>query len=354
MMNDEAGISCIINRNWSVSTAKSLYQVWMFQIAWGQISFILGVVGNVFTLYATTAHNAIKLDKMSIWIIKNLAVVDICNCFLVVFPILLNQYGKFNGLIIFGRTFNEIMGHYRYLFLVANLFLVNILSLNKLFRCLFPLRYLFPTRCQKNIVTIATVVVSMIPTLYTVYAVKTGFEKITSEWQVRNYLGAAYIGGVKTLQNECFTSEFDLVLAYVIAFVFSALPCLSLVIFNSSLVINALLKANLTVNKMNILAVILVTTGFLISFLPYFFFMVFDRISDEADELSWSITYLSVWINPIIYLAVNPSFRRFTIERLSKVKSVGPLKRTLPQNSMNNQGSAANNINQPGVLETPS
>ena len=351
MMNDEADISCIINRNWSVSTAKSLDQVWMFQIAWGQIAFILGVVGNVFTLYATTAHNAIKLDKMSIWIIKNLAVVDICNCFLVVFPILLNQYGKFNGLTIFGATFNEIMGHYRYLFLVANLFLVNILSLNKLFRCLFPLRNLFPTRCQKNIVTIATVVISMVPTLYTVYAVKTGFEKITSEWQVRNYLGAARIGGVET---ECFTSEFDLVLAYVVVIVFSALPCLTLVIFNSSLVINALLKANLTVNKMNILAVILVTTGFLISILPYFFFMVFDGISDEADELSWSITYLSVWINPIIYLAVNPSFRRFTIERSLKVKSVCPLKRTLPPNSLNTQGSAANNINQPGVLETQS
>ena len=299
-MNDEQAYSCSVNRNWSSSTPTSLLQIWRFQIAWGQICFILGVLGNVFTLYATVAHNAIKLDKMSIWIIKNLAVVDICNCFLVVLPILLNQYGKIYGLIIFGGTFNEIMGHYRYLFLVANLFLVNILSLNKLIRCLFPLRNLFPTRCQKNIVTIVTVVISMVPTLYTVYGVKTGFEKITSEWKVRNYLGAAYIAGVKALQIECFTSEFDLVLAYAIAIVFSALPCLSLVTFNSCLVIYALLKTNLTVNKMNILAVILVTTGFLISILPYFFFMIFDGISHEGDELSWSIAYLSVWINPII------------------------------------------------------
>ena len=330
MMNDEQAYLCSGERTWSSSTPTSLLQIWRFQIAWGQICFSLGVLGNVFTIYATTAHNAIKLDKMSIWIIKNLAVVDICNCFLVVFPILLNQYWKINGLIIYGATFNEILGHYRYLFLVANLFLVNILSLNKLLRCLFPLRNLFPTRCQKNIVTIATFFISMVPTLYTVYAVKTGFEKITSEWQAKNYLEAAYIGGVET---ECFTSEFDLVLAYVVVIVFSALPCLTLVTFNSCLVINALLKANWTINKLNILAVILVTTGFLISFLPYFFFMLFDGIFDEADELSWSITYLSVWINPIIYLAVNPSFRRFTIERLSIVKSVCPLKRTLPPNS---------------------
>ena len=133
-------------------------------MVWGQISFILGVVGNIFILYSTTVHNAIKLDKMSIWIIKNLAIADICNCFLVVFPILLNQYGKLNGLIIFGETFNNVMGCYRYLFFVANLYQVNILSLNKLLRCLFPLRNMVPTKRQKLIVTMTTIFISALPT----------------------------------------------------------------------------------------------------------------------------------------------------------------------------------------------
>ena len=63
--------------------------IYGFEIAWEQICFILGVSGNVFVLYATIAHKAIKLDKMSIWIIKNLAVADIGNCVLVLLPILL-------------------------------------------------------------------------------------------------------------------------------------------------------------------------------------------------------------------------------------------------------------------------
>ena len=135
---------------------STLETIWRCQIAWGQISFLLGVLGNIFTLYATTAHNAIKLDKMSIWIIKNLAVADICNCLLVILPILLYQYGKVSQLQIYGVKFNKIFACYRYTFLAANLLLVNILSLNKLLRCLFPLRNLVPTKRQKMFVTMTT------------------------------------------------------------------------------------------------------------------------------------------------------------------------------------------------------
>ena len=76
--------------------------IYGFEIAWVQISFILGVSGNVFVLYATIAHKAIKLDKMSIWIIKNLAVADIGNCVLVLLPILLIQHGKLYDVLVFG------------------------------------------------------------------------------------------------------------------------------------------------------------------------------------------------------------------------------------------------------------
>ena len=289
-------------------------------MVWGQISFILGVVGNIFILYSTTVHNAIKLDKMSIWIIKNLAVADICNCFLVVFPILLNQYGKLNGLIIFGETFNNVMGCYRYLFFVANLYQVNILSLNKLLRCLFPLRNMVPTKRQKLIVTMTTIFISALPMLFAVYSLKSGLTSISPFWEDQEYLGGAWIAfnvpNPSSSKNRHYT-----VVNLMVVCVFNALPCLTLVVINSSLVIFALLKASYTVNKMNILIVILVTIAFLISFLPFFMYNILLIIpSLQAIELTWSATYISVWINPIIYLAVNPSFKRFTAEKLSPLK----------------------------------
>ena len=80
--------------------------MYQLQIVWGQLSFILETFGNGFVLYATVARNAIKLDKMSVWIIKNLAVADICNCWMVMLPILMTQYGSMN------QTYCIVLGCY--------------------------------------------------------------------------------------------------------------------------------------------------------------------------------------------------------------------------------------------------
>ena len=295
-----------------------LQTIWKCQIAWGQISFLLGVLGNIFTLYATTAHNAIKLDKMSIWIIKNLAVADICNCFLVVLPILIYQYGSVHGLQTFDETFHEILACYRYMFFVANLFLVNVLSLNKLLRCLFPLRNLVTTKRQKFTVTMTTVIVSAVPSIWEVYVIKSGFADVNEEWKLTQYSGAALIGGTDHDIDKF--GVFRFALGRIIICIFNALPCLTLIVINSSLITYALWKANSTVNMKNILTVIMVTGVFLTSILPYFVnyvLMFFWKQSLEFEEIAWSISYLSTWINPFIYLAVNPSFRKFTAGKLS-------------------------------------
>ena len=300
--------------------------IWKCQIAWGQISFILGVLGNIFTLYATTPHNAIKLDKMSIWIIKNLAVADICNCFLVVFPILLYQYGNITQLQMFGDTINKILACYRYIFFVANLFLVNILSLNKLLRCLFPLRNLVPTKRQKIIVTMTTLIVSALIAIWTAYGIEFGFLIVNLN---REYFGAAYMGYAHYgLQTQ--TTDLQYVLQWSILVVLNFLPCIMLIIINTTLVAVAVVKARSTINKTNILMVVLVTLAFLLSTLPHFIDLTLENYSsfsgsdDELfKEIAWSSTYLSTWINPFIYLAVNPSFREFTVQKFSLLRKMG-------------------------------
>ena len=293
--------------------------IWKCQIAWGQISFLLGVLGNIFTLYATTPHNAIKLDKMSIWIIKNLAVADICNCFLVVLPILIYQYGKISQNQIYGEAYNEILTICKYGFFVANLFFVNILSLNKLLRCLFPLRNLVPTRRQKLIVTVATAGFAIVPSIWFAYGIKA---KLFSVWKVstlneRNYLGAAQLGYVGLNVNEM--THLQGLLYWCMIGILNALPCATMIIINTVLVAVAVVKTRSTINKTNILMIVLVTLGFLVSILPHFVDLVLDdgTIRTVRKEIAWSITYLSIWINPFIYLAVNPSYRKFTAGKIS-------------------------------------
>ena len=303
---------------------STLETIWKCQIAWGQISFLLGVFGNIFTLYATTAHNAIKLDKMSIWIIKNLAVADICNCFLVILPILLHQYHRnITQQKMFHETFHEIFACYRYIFFMANIFLVNILSLNKLLRCLFPLRNLVTTKRQKITVTIATVIVSTLPAIWIIYGIKHNVLWV----EVRNdYFGAQFFGNTYSVDTTDYWHE---ILMFCVIGILNALPCVTMVMTNTTLIGVAVVKARSTINKTNILMIVLVTVGFLVSILPHYVVLSLDhtasirsRLEIPLKEIVWSLTFLSTWINPFIYLAVNPTFRDFTIKKLSRRSSV--------------------------------
>ena len=306
----------------------TLNVIWRFQIVWEQVSLILGIFGNAFVLYATIAHSAIKLDKMSVWIIKNLAAADICSCVLVLLPILLTQYGKLNGTLIFGETFYVIMGCYFYTFYVANLIFVNFLSFNKLMRCMFPLRNLDSTRRQRIAVTMCTILISSVPTIWTVCGFLDELFVISDRWESIRYLGAVDIGYSYIQFNERKIGYGTRrIVNNTIIIICSCLPCLSLVALNSALVVFAVKKSLSAINKRNLLTVILVTATFLISVMPYTleFFLVRSAIHGE---IAWCLTCLPIWINPFIYVAVNPCFKEFVKTKLLSCKqsfSVQPL-----------------------------
>ena len=290
----------------------------IFQFVWEPICFVLGIFGNMFVLYATIGHNAIKLDKMSIWIIKNLAVADICNCVLVLMPMILIQYGKLLHIQVFGKTFYDVFGCYLFTFFVANLFLVNVLSLNKLMRCVFPLRNLDTTKRQRISVTISTVLVSIVPVLWIAYGIQDGFLHISQHWSDKWYLGASELGNAYVKYDGANKiGDTREIIHFTIISILNALPCVTLVVLNTVLVIFAIIKSNSAINIKNLLAVVFVTTGFLISILPYFI-SVMPIIATRLafDEVAWATCFLSSWINPFIYLVVNPAFRDFTKKKL--------------------------------------
>ena len=293
----------------------SLNILWSCQIVWTQISFILAIFGNGFVLYATIVHNAIKLDKMSVWIIKNLAVADICNSVLIILPNLITQYGKMNRTLIFGEIVYTAMGSYHYTFFVANLFLVNVLSLNKLMRCTCPLRNLNSTQRQRIKVSVVTAFVSFLPSLWIVYGLVDGFKEIADGWRFRKYLGTAEMTHAR--RNETIGNTRMIVVRLIIG-LFNAVPCITLVIINSALVVFALRRSNSAVNKMGVSVVVMVTAALFISTMPHFADLTWDFPSMEFSEIASSIPFLSTWINPVIYFAVNPTFKEFSKRKLMR------------------------------------
>ena len=299
----------------AVPSYEDLQDVFRFQIIWEQICFILGIFGNSFVLYATTAHNAIRLDRMSIWIIQLLAVADWGNCFFIVLPTLITQYGKLNNTLVFGETFYIVMGCYSYAFVFANILLVNLLSLNKLIRCMFPLRSLTTSKRHKTFVVVITLVYSLLPTVWALIDLAYGFRQLDPSWRDVRYLGARDVG---KLYLNFYIMTYSPLIPYLLVVILCALPVVFLIFINSALLIFAIKRSNSTVNKSNLLVVVLVTLGFLMSYMPEILsqtllHLSFDR---KSGELGWAALFFSSWTNPLIYFFVNPTFRTFTISKV--------------------------------------
>ena len=116
------------------------------------------------------------------------------------------------------------------------------------------------------------------------------------------------------------------IVATLIPVLFDAVPCLTLVITTTILLVYGIRKTNRPINKRNIFIVVIVTLTFLLSFLPYFVFISaesspYDNLAhvlynDRVFESTWSLTFLSTFSNPIIYVIMNQSFREFAKKKI--------------------------------------
>ena len=287
----------------------------VIQIISGQISLLLGLSGNFFVLYASVFHNVIKLDKMSVWIIRNLSVVDIGNCIFVLVPNLVTMYS--NRRWLFGRWFCYVNASYRFSFFVTNLVLVNLLSFNKLLRCFRPLRNLHPSKRQRFLVTLFVLITFTVPILWICYGFMDRFmwisiteypDEIETSYNCISYTDADAAGPIR---NH---------LHFMLITVFNLLPCVTLVISNTVLIVYAARKSRTHIKKRSLLVVILVTVSLLLSFGPMYAAIIFRSVtSSEFEEFTWSLAFWSSWSNPVVYLAVNPSFRQFTVRQVKSL-----------------------------------
>ena len=275
------------------------------QQAWYHICFILGLSGNMFVLHGTIAHKAIKLDDMSLWIIKNLAVTDILNCVFFLLPMIITQYA--GNIWIFGDTLCKLSAIFRWTFGGANAFLINALSINKLHRCVFPLKSLMPSKRRQVLVTVSTILFCLISPSFI------GARLMHESSEV--YFHPSRSNCEQKYPNSTTESHLMVIDKIVLLSTGFVLPNLLMVVTNTVLLGYAAKKTNTRLNKLNVLIVILVTSSFLLSSLPSFIILGIG-IDGTPRDFSWSIMFLSVWINPPIYAVVNSQFKAYTQDRI--------------------------------------
>ena len=283
----------------------------VLQMIWCSVCILLGILGNSFLLHTTICHKALKMDKMSVWITKNVAVADILNCVFVLGPTLITQFA---GVWIFGENLCYLHFSYRFSFFVANIVLLNLMSLNKLLRCLFPLRNLSTSRKQLVLVTTAAVILSASPTLWILYI-----------WS-KDYLGVYYFGPASTWRymgafGICFgglTTDSAIIWGILVSqvVILDGVMCLTMAISTTIILVYAVKMTNRPIIKRNIFIVIAICATFILTFFPTCVWYMRQDLGMEFAEVAWSFSFLSVWVNPVIHYTMNQSFRQFTQSKI--------------------------------------
>ena len=108
----------------------------IFLNGWGIISVVLSLLGNTFVLVASKHGKAIKLDRVSIVLLENLAVADIGTSLFAILPylILLNILNYGNGYSAYVQTLgSKIKLFFSLIFMSAGISLISFLNCCKLF-----------------------------------------------------------------------------------------------------------------------------------------------------------------------------------------------------------------------------
>ena len=129
---------------------------------WSLLTTLIGGIGSVLVVVSVLLHR-LKIDTTSTWFITNIAVSDVCYVVVMVIP---SVVSNFTLRWVLGRLRDNFSGsHLRYhiiisypnagdvlclassniglMFATSHLIFSTILSINKLLRCLFPLRSLY-------------------------------------------------------------------------------------------------------------------------------------------------------------------------------------------------------------------
>lgn len=305
-------------------------------LIWYNLCFILGLVANGWLLVATVRYRALQLDKISVWIVQNMAVLDIASCFALLLPMMIVQYGVLQavGPSEFYRAFS-IYGHerssrpfmnntespgwvpsalceaiaiYEYSFLAGNAALMSMLVVNKLTRCMFPFRNTNPGRKQLAAITLLVSVFSVSPAAWHAYINYSTV--ICIETELNRDLYFCRLWPCAELPDWYWgVSLFVCVMC-------GPIPFTIIVISNISLVSLAVSKSRFSLRRPGIYLCFGLTICLTVAYAPSFLAVIlfdFVEFNDLLDKIRWNVSFLSCWISPLLCLLTNQHFRTTTL-----------------------------------------
>ena len=292
--------------------AKSAGMAQTSIMVWTVVASLTSLCGNTAVLVSSIKYSAIQLDRVSVVVIRHLAVADLCYS---IYAMLTLGY-LVQGMEVYGAVPCYVISMFSYLFTSVDTTLVCVLNISKLTVLLFPLQMRTrSSRCGHFLVgcvwaLCGTCVVSIVV-----------MSSVPVELQL------LFHSGINKCGSLLYPAAKVVMVVYAITFTF--LP--SLLIILTTIWLLCYVKRVRGLQRQGVITLLLVSTLFCFAYAPsgsYYFFK--GALTDEDKATDWFQMYFSFSIyvvyvnyacNPIVYLFTIRSYRKFIRTKVLSIVS---------------------------------
>lgn len=260
---------------------------------------LIGVIGNIFVIYATFKYTTFGLDKPTMAFIKNLAIADLGVLMLRGVPALVTHY---NGRWVLGSLVCKGVGIITVLFSRANMSFTAIIGIHRMLRCTVPQKLMYFGKNHTSFVVLSMWGFAALPNIiFAISKIMPSFHEISA---------------------TCFIMSHCNPTLFIILILHAVIPltcsiCSSVVI----LVITIRHRNGRTTNKVVHLVPLILWTAYTPMLSAQFMHRKYDdEIPTWVYNLLHHLYFISNSANPIIYCVVNKKFNVFVRKTLNNFK----------------------------------
>ena len=307
------------NGTFDIYNIRGSFTERFFMGAWCVLTFTMAITGNATVLTASLKYNAIKLDKISTTIIKNIALADFgysiyIMCTLV--TIICDEW-------VFGDILCQVTNYMHMFFGISEIYLICALNISKLHCLLFPLQAM--SRSVERGRLIAMAMWSVMPLFY--------------------LTPALFLGRVLAFRHSYYRCEGYFegpanIFPFFAAVLFVVMPMLAVLVAIVWLLyyVRTAIKG---LQKQSIITLLLISLCYFCSYLPYAIYHILKAVVPRIEHnvaisihfyrFALFMCYLNFSANPFIYIFSVKSFQQFLVTLFiakrkiaaDKIRSIG-------------------------------
>ena len=307
---------------------------------WATAVTILGIAGNVTVIFSSIRYNAIKMDKVSLLLVQNLAVADLLYILQNVFPAAANYSAR---RYVLGKAYCFFSAQMAFISAQVNTITVLTITAYRLRLVCSPL-----SSISLKVAKIGIAVIWVTASTTTIICLAYKSESVFSQKSAKCF-STIYV-------NKAASVLFRIVFGGIVIIPLIAIVIINAILFTISIRSNRRFKESSHIhtstartNARALTTVCALSSAFVISWTPYLIYLVWKGIDPDmpfvVEQFSQCCLMINSFCNPILYTMTNKRFGTFV---WNMMRNSLPKKRA--GNSSDNPTQSSSAVNNSGKI----